>query len=123
MSALNRALAGAPLHFGLRDEIESLRVAHSDMVGGRTARTLVKDGPLRVTLIALDAGGSIAAHAAEGPITIHVLRGTIRLELTDDALDVHAGEIVSLPTRARHAVSAAEDAAFLLTVVLPDAGA
>src|SRR5690606_10990920 len=64
MSSLDRTLAGADLHFDLDHEIESVRDSHA---AARTARTLVKDGPLRVTLTVMRAGGEIAEHAAEGP--------------------------------------------------------
>lgn len=116
MSSLDRALAGANLYFDLDHEIESVRDSHS---AARTARTLVKDGPLRVTLTVMRAGGEIAEHAAEGPITIHVLRGSIILVLGGTEVEVRSGGLVAAPARERHAVRATEDAAFLLTVVMP----
>ena len=45
------------------------------------ARTLVKEGPLRLTLIGLGLGGTIRPHQAEMPLTILVLEGEITLVL------------------------------------------
>lgn len=122
MSALDRTLAGTVLGFDLAAEIESVRNSQPGNAD-RTARTLVKEGPLRVTLIAMTAGGEIAEHAAEGPITIQVLEGAIQLRLEDDAMLIGAGHIVAVPARQRHSVTAPGNAAFLLTVVMPGSGA
>ena len=119
MSSLNRTLAGANLQFDLEREIESVRGAQPESASGRTARTLVKDGPLRVTLTVMRAGSEIAEHAAEGPITIHVLRGSILIVLGGAEVEIRSGELVAAPARERHAVRATEEAAFLLTVVMP----
>ena len=83
---------------------------------GRTARTLVKEGPLRVTLIGLSTGGALARHRAEGPITVHVLRGSIRFAVADDAWALAAGDVLSLPGGVEHEVESLEGAEFLVTV-------
>jgi quercetin dioxygenase-like cupin family protein len=122
MTSLNRPLAGEAIVFDLAREIESTRAAHSPEQAGRTARTLLKDGPLRVTLILLQAGATIAEHGADGPITIHVLSGSIRLDVAGQQHALGAGQLVGAGAGVRHAVAADEDAVFLLTVVLPVTG-
>lgn len=119
MSSLNRPLAGRSMLFDLATEIENARAAEPAGQNRRTARTLLKNGPLRVTLILIHSGGGIAEHTAPGPITIHVLRGSIRLTLDDGEQTLAAGQIISLAGGIRHAVAADEEAAFLLTVVQP----
>jgi quercetin dioxygenase-like cupin family protein len=119
MSALDRRLAGTTMFFDLQEEIAATRAARSSGDSGRTARTLLKDGPLRVTLTLLDAGGVIAEHSADGPITIHVLSGTIRLRIDGHDHVIESGRMAAATAGVRHAVAADTDAVFLLTVVLP----
>ena len=73
MASIDRPLSGTALHFHLgaghlQEHIDEALLERA----GRSGRTLVKDGPLRVTLVALASGGSLAAHTAAGPITIQV---------------------------------------------------
>lgn len=74
MTPLHRSLAGNLLVFDLQDEMRTVREALG-VAPTRIARTLVKDGPLRLTLIGMSPGGSLREHEAAGPITIHVLDG------------------------------------------------
>ena len=73
-----RPLSSNVLSFNLGEE----RVRVNDRAllerNGRNARTLVKNGPLRVTLVLLQNGGKIAPHRAAGPITVQVLDGEIQ---------------------------------------------
>jgi quercetin dioxygenase-like cupin family protein len=120
VTALNRPLAGTTMLFDIDEEIATLRAGRSATDPGRTARTLLKDGPLRLTLTVLDAGAAIAEHSAGGPITIHVLAGTIRLHIDGREHLLESGSLVGAAAGVRHAVTADSDAAFLLTVVLPE---
>src|SRR5215207_1474254 len=52
MSSLTRPLTGAELLYDLPVELALLREPETDLLNGRTARTLVKEGPLRVTVVA-----------------------------------------------------------------------
>jgi quercetin dioxygenase-like cupin family protein len=88
---------------------------------GRSARTLVKDGPLRLTLVALAAGGHLSAHRSRGgPITIHVLKGdvTISVQARDHALG--PGDVLVASAGVEHAVRSTAGGVFLLTVVQVD---
>ena len=119
MSSLNRPLAGDAMFFDLAEEIEHVQAAEPAAQTRRTARTLVKNGPLRVTLILMHAGGEIAEHTAPGPITVQVLRGSIRFRVEDNEQRIDAGQIISLGGGVLHSVAADEEAAFLLTLVQP----
>jgi hypothetical protein len=44
---------------------------------GRSARTLVKEGALRLTLMGLAAGGILPPHSTDNPVSIHVLDGDV----------------------------------------------
>lgn len=113
---LSRPLADDLLQFDLEEE--RLRVVASDALTrtGRSARMLVKDGPLRVTLIALGPGGRIAEHRADGPITILPVHGTLLVEALGQRRSLVTGDVVALGAGVEHAVESDKGAAFLLTV-------
>jgi hypothetical protein len=77
MSSVDRRLSGDVLVLDLGEERRRLESAATDE-GTRGARTLLKEGPLRVTLVVLAPGGSIAEHQAQGPITVQPLKGELR---------------------------------------------
>ena len=116
---MTRPLAEDVLHFRLEDERRTMTDSEPFARGGRSARTLVKDGPLRVTLIALAAGSRIAEHRAAGPVTIQPVQGSIRVEARGQVRTLHPGELLALGAGVEHAVAAGEPAAFLLTVAAP----
>ena len=122
MSSLRRTIEGDVLvHHLKRDEqmIDPSLLART----GRSARTLVKDGPLRLTLIALAAGGSMPAHSAEGPVSIHLLEGDVVFEVEERDYPLVPGEVLVLASGVRHGVRSSAGCVFLLTVVhVPSAG-
>lgn len=117
MPQIQRPLSGVPLHFCLN---EAQRPYHIDEAllarAGRSARTLLKEGPLRVTLIALAPGGELAQHRADGPITVQVLRGEMRFQVGEETWALQAGDLLSLGASIPHAVHSESGAEFLLTV-------
>jgi iron-sulfur cluster repair protein YtfE (RIC family)/quercetin dioxygenase-like cupin family protein len=86
---------------------------------GRTARTLVKKGPLRVVLVALRAGGQLREHHVPGAVCIQVLRGAARITTADAGYDLPAGGFVVLPHGRRHSAEARTDTGLLLTFNAP----
>ena len=60
MPSINRPLAGDMLQFDLAHELAATRDEEILKRSGRTARTLVKESSLRVTLHLVAAGGAIA---------------------------------------------------------------
>lgn len=67
MSPVQRPISGTILTFTLTDE---MRVVRGQLKpASRIARTLVKNGALRTTLIDLSPGGALAPHSTDGPIT------------------------------------------------------
>lgn len=123
MSSLDRPLHADVLRFDLREEEN--RATHRSTLerDGRSSRTLLKDGPLRVTLIVLAPGGGIPEHTAPGPITVQPLRGRVDVVIDGSTHGVATGEILSVGPAVPHSVSTpSEDgAAFLLTVMHPPA--
>lgn len=119
MSSLDRILQADVLRFDLNDEEK--QATHPDTLDrdGRSSRTLLKEGPLRVTLIVLGPGGGIPEHEAQGPITIQSLRGQVDVTLGSETHTVAPHELLAIDRAVPHAVSSREGAAFLLTVTHP----
>lgn len=113
-----------PVHRTLRDDVLAfdlaveMRTVRDELAAGRAriARTLVKEGPLRVTLIGLNPGGALHQHSAEAPITIHVLEGEIALDAGGSTRVLPAGSIAVLDGGIRHGVSSAPGGMLLLTL-------
>lgn len=116
MSSIDRPLAGSVLLFALDEERE--RAADRTILerSGRNARTLLKEGPLRVTLVVLAPAGEIQEHEAAGPITVQVLEGRVRFRVGAETYDLRPGSLLMVPAEVRHAVASDEGGTFLLTV-------
>ncbi len=116
MSPVNRTLANAVLSIDLTSEMRTVR---AELAGGhaRIARTLVKEGPLRLTLIGVSPGGALHEHVAEGPITIQVLEGSIVLHAAGETHVLGTGALMALDGGVRHDVSSQDGGFFLLTVI------
>jgi quercetin dioxygenase-like cupin family protein len=84
---------------------------------GRSARTLVKQGPLRLTLIAIAPGGDMAAHSASGPVSMHIVEGEIAFSALGHEYVAKPGDILVMAPGVEHAVRSVTGGVFLLTVV------
>ena len=118
MSSLKRNIGGPALvqHLTRADQLidETILAKH-----GRSARTLSKDGPLRLTLIALAANGSLPAHSTDGPVTIHVLEGSVRFSVLEAEYELGQGDVLILSAGVQHSARSDNGTRFLLTVVQP----
>ena len=113
MPEFDRRLAGGLRIHDLAEE--RAHAAAGPAGSGRKARSLVKDGPLRVTVVIVEPGGRIAEHEAPGPITVQPLDGRIRFTAEGDTHELGPGQLLALGAGLRHSVSSDEGGAFLLT--------
>jgi quercetin dioxygenase-like cupin family protein len=122
MSSLDRIISGEALVRHLpRDEqtIDQSIVARH----GRSARTLVKEGLLRLTIMALAPGGNLPPHNTDGPVSIHVLEGEVVFEALGQKYPLSVGDLLVLAAGVEHSASSVPGCVFLLTVVhTPSAG-
>lgn len=118
---VNHPVSGTALVFSLTDELKTIH-AELARTGTRTARTLLRQGALRATLIGIAAGGELREHHADGPITVHVLEGEIVFEAEGKRYDLRAGALLSLAPGIVHAVHSTTGGVFLLTLAAPTAG-
>lgn len=122
MTSLQRTIEGDVLVQHLKQDErmidQTLLAKH-----GRSARTLVKEGPLRLTLMAIGAGGTLPAHRTEGPVTIHVLEGAVTFDANGESYPLVPGDVLVLASGVEHAARSVTGTLFLLTVVhAPSAG-
>lgn len=113
MTPVHRSSGGDVLAFDLDAET---RTARNELAAGsaRIARTLVKEGPLRLTLVGLSPGGTLRPHQVDAPIAILVLEGEILLEAGGKTRPLPTGSLVALDGGVRHAASAPRGGFFLL---------
>lgn len=119
MSSMHRTLDGDVLvHHLSEDErmIDQTLLARH----GRSARTLVKQGLLRLTIIAVAAGGTLPAHSTTGPVTMYGVEGEIVFSALNREYVVRAGDILVMAPGIEHSARSATGGVFLLTVVHAD---
>ncbi len=124
MSTITRALTGKDLIFSLDEQIDELRRDESYTRSGRVGRTLVKEGPLRLTLTLLAEGVEVSTHQAASPMTLQAIRGRIRDRVGEEEFELGQGELLFFGPGHAQDIRALEDTALLLTITRegPDAG-
>jgi quercetin dioxygenase-like cupin family protein len=114
-----RRLAAKVLTFMLGAEDDTLREFAESSKTGRAGKTLVKQGPLRITLVALKKGTALPSHQVAGPVSIQTLRGCLRLTTHNGDVDIPAGGLITLGPGVPHTARAHDDCAILITVTMP----
>jgi len=118
MSPVDRALDGPVLVHRLNKDEQTidrtLVQAH-----GRSARTLVKEGALRLTLMAIAKGGGIPIHKANGPVSIQVLEGDVTFDAVGENHTLSVGDIIVFASSVEHAATSTAGCLLLLTVAHP----
>ena len=116
MSSMTRILDGAVLvHHLTQDE----RMIDPELLAkhGRSGRTLVKDGPLRLTMMGLAPGGVLPSHSASGPVTIHVLEGEVVFTALERDYPLAPGDVLVIAPDVMHSARSTHGGLFLLTVI------
>jgi quercetin dioxygenase-like cupin family protein len=112
--------AGAEHVLDLPAAIRALRAETRSGANGHRQITLLHHGPVRLLLFAFDEGGRIPQHQAPGWVTIHVLRGVLRVQTPDRRYVLNEGELLSLAPNVAHDVDAV-DVSDMLLGVYPEA--
>ncbi len=121
MSPITRALTGENLSFDLGKHIAELRQDGSYARSGRVGRTLVKAGPLRLTLTLIAAGVDVGTHHAASPMTIQVVQGRLRYRVEEEEFELGQGELLFFGPGHAQDIRALEDTALLLTITASEA--
>jgi quercetin dioxygenase-like cupin family protein len=116
MSSMHRTIKGEVLVRHLtQDErmIDPVLLAEH----GRSARTLVKEGPLRLTMIGIAPGGDLPTHSTDGPVTVHMLEGEVVFQALGREYALRTGDLLVFAPGVEHSARSAAGGFFLLTVV------
>ncbi|MHB1311317.1 MAG: cupin domain-containing protein [Gemmatimonadaceae bacterium] len=89
---------------------------------GRTARTLVKEGPLRLTIMGIGAGGVLPAHSTDAHVTIHQLEGEVTFTAQGREYPLKTGDVLVFAPGIEHEARSTTGGAFLITVLLLGTG-
>jgi quercetin dioxygenase-like cupin family protein len=116
LSHITRALKGENLTFDLTEQIEELRQDENYLRSGRVGRTMVKAGPLRLTLTLIAEGVDVGTHHATSHMTLQVLQGRLSYRLGDDAFEIGQGKVLFFGPGHAQDILAEEDTALLLTI-------
>lgn len=86
---------------------------------GMASRTLVDEGGVRTTLMAMAEGEELGEHTAARAVWIVILRGRARFGLGEDVVELRAGDQLRMAAGLHHSVKALEPLAFMLTALPP----
>jgi quercetin dioxygenase-like cupin family protein len=96
------------------DEVARLKDAPEWRAGDRHAVSLVKDDGLNVLLMVLRKGARLHEHSTKGPITLHLLSGSVRFTAESNQHVISPNELVALDRGIRHSLEALEESALIL---------
>ena len=85
--------------------------------GSVVSRTLVNKKTGTVTLFAFDAGQGLSEHTAPFDALVHVLEGEAAVSIAGAPHAVKSGEMLLLPARQPHALSAVQRFKMVLTMI------
>jgi quercetin dioxygenase-like cupin family protein len=107
------------MRFDLGREAADLHAEKQYADGDRNARTLVKSGPFRLTLVAFRAGAVFDENDQRGSVALHVLEGRVSVRVAEETIEVGPGDVaVVSPEYAWRAVTL-EDGLLVLYVAWP----
>jgi quercetin dioxygenase-like cupin family protein len=118
-------LAAEVIRRNIGDELEKLKKAPSwRRESGRSAETLVKYDEFRIVLVRMKPESYMSHHKAEGPISIQLIQGKVRVHLPEDRMeDLKPGDLLTLDRCLEHDVEALKESSFLLTIAWPEGAA
>jgi quercetin dioxygenase-like cupin family protein len=112
-------ISGSALLLNIEEESRSVLEAARTAEAGHTAKTLVKEGPLRIVILGFTPGSSLKEHRAGGPVSLAVLSGSLEVSALDSSELLGAGEALVLASDVPHSVTVKEYSALLLTIAWP----
>ena len=111
-----RPVEGAVHQFAVLGEMTGLLQRVRGNKSKRTESGLLKTGPFRISVVALDAGGKLANHAAAGPFTVQCLLGRVAISVAGGEHRLTTGDLIVADAGAAHDISAEEASVLLVTV-------
>ena len=85
---------------------------------GHRQATVYKHGNTTVALFVFDRFSHLQSHVAQGEVTMHVLKGWVKITADSTEYELKAGEMLAVAPGVRHAIKAEEESQVLVTVHL-----
>jgi quercetin dioxygenase-like cupin family protein len=111
-------LAGAVVTLDLQEEEAKLWALATTAASGRAAKTLLKQGRIRLTLVALRRGAKLSTHQVEGDVTLHVLRGKFEVRTKQRNVRAAKAGLLALQAGLSHEALALRDSTVLITTAM-----
>ncbi|HLH36729.1 MAG TPA: AraC family ligand binding domain-containing protein [Alloacidobacterium sp.] len=86
---------------------------------GVYSKMLDKRPDFRTVLITMERGAHMKEHHTDGTISIHVLKGAVRVNVQGQARELRTAGLFTLGPSIKHDVESLDDSAFLLTISWP----
>lgn len=101
-------------------EVVDLRPLGPRLSAART-HAIVRTSSFEAVRLVVSAGVEIPTHQVPGRITLQCIEGHAQLGLSDETIDLRAGDWIHLDGDEPHSVKGIEDASLLLTILFaPD---
>ena len=110
--------AAPQLQIDLQEVIARLRSEPHAGERGHRQETLYHHSGYTIALFAFERFTGLSEHKANGIVSIHVLRGCMKITAADQVHELRAGQMLILEPRMEHAVAAEEEGELLVTVHL-----
>jgi quercetin dioxygenase-like cupin family protein len=81
---------------------------------GIVSKTLVESPKANISLFAVSTGEHMSGHASRWPATIHIIRGTGKIQIGDTEYEGKPGSLYYMPAGQYHALTSTDDLVFLL---------
>jgi quercetin dioxygenase-like cupin family protein len=112
-------ISGDTLLLKIEEETSEILDAAKASGVGHAAKTLVKDGPLRILLLGFRAGAAMHEHDAAGPVSVHVLSGQVDVTSPGLTDSLSAGSAIVFGSSVKHSLEAKSDSVVLVTIAWP----
>ena len=114
----NERFRSAQHRFDLHEAAHALcEEAHRGLQEHRQ-ETLYKSGDATIALFVFNAGAGLPPHVTQGVVTIHALKGHLRVTAEGEQHDLRANQLLILAPGVEHDVHAEQESDMLLTVCL-----
>ena len=110
--------AASQHEFDLDAAVAALRQELHAGQAGHRQQSLYKHGPTSVSLFLFGRLTRLPMHAAQGVVSIHVLKGHLRVMAEGQSYDLRSGHLLVLAPGVEHDLVAHEESEVLLTVHL-----
>jgi quercetin dioxygenase-like cupin family protein len=112
----NHQITGEVLRLDIEPESSAILEDARRAGTGHAAKTLVKDGPLRLVILGFTAGSALREHDSDGPVSIQALSGGVDVAIEERSERLEPGRILVINASISHSVVAQGDAVLLLTI-------